>query len=62
MIGPDLLAGILVITTMFKESPNTLILKYINAIRGNSTVEKDEVMAIPGDDKMPLTNSKYDKK
>lgn len=41
MIGPDLLAGLLVISTMFKESPNALILKYINAIRGNATVEKD---------------------
>ena len=41
MIGPDLLAGLLVITTMFKESPNSLILKYISAIRGGSG-EKEE--------------------
>ena len=54
MIGPDLLAGLLVITTMFKESPNTLILKYINAIRGNSTVEKDEVIVTGDEPRAPL--------
>lgn len=34
MIGPDILAGLLVLTTMFKDSPNKFILKYIYAVRG----------------------------
>ncbi len=44
MIGPDLLAGLLVISTMFKESPNAMILKYISAIRGGAIIEKEEIV------------------
>ncbi len=46
MIGPDLLAGLLVISTMFKESPNAMILKYISAIRGGRSIEKEEIIVV----------------
>ena len=62
MIGPDILAGLLVITTMFKEAPNALILKYINAIRGNSTNEPEEVIVVNEADAASPTHFKKESK
>ena len=42
MLGPDILAGILVLTAMFANKPSDLILDYLNASKGRR--RKDDVL------------------
>lgn len=44
MIGPDLLAGLLVLTNMFKNSPSSFIIKHARAWRGKEEGTKINVV------------------
>ena len=39
LIGPDIAAGILIMATMFKESPSAFVLKHVYALRGKDPGE-----------------------
>ena len=52
MLGPDILAGLLVLSSMFRNSPSHFLIKHISAIRGT----KDESKSSEKAEDKPRTN------